>query len=419
MVQKADLDGFSGWLRERRLAPDNRIPYFVWWVERFLRLRLTRPRESWEDTLHVFLDDLGAGGTADWQVRQAADAVSLYCGQFWSTAEEGGDAGTPTGKPALDPGDAIDEMRRLLRLRHYSPRTERSYVGWAGRFFRYLEKTASAPPTSADVKAYLSFLATRRKVSASTQNQAFNALLFLFRYVLQTDLGDMTTTVRAKRGRKVPVVLSQEETRDLLNRLRGTRRLLLELTYGSGLRLSELVTLRVKDIDIEGGSLTVRSAKGDKDRVTILPRKLRPTLRAHLATVKATHEHDLAAGAGEAPMPNAPERKYPGAGREWGWQFAFPSSKLSPDINGRIRRWHVAEATVQKAMKDAVRRARIAKPASVHTLRHSFATHLLMQGVDIRRIQELLGHRSVETTMIYTHALQSLAPDVRSPLDDL
>ena len=194
---------------------------------------------------------------------------------------------------------------------------------------------------------------------------------------------------------------------------------MLELIYGGGLRVSELVTLRVKDLDFDASTLTVRCGKGDRDRMTFLPSRLIDDMRRHLAEVRKQHEQDLASGAGEAPLPTALSRKYPNAGREWAWQFVFPSEKLNRGEDGAIRRWHVATATVQKALKSAVRRARVTKPASVHSLRHSFATHLLMKGADIRRIQELLGHKSVETTMIYTHVLQSMAPDLRSPLDEL
>ena len=309
-------------------------------------------------------------------------------------------------------------MRRLLELRHYSPRTNRTYPGWTRRFLQYTT-TADGALGPENVKTYLSYLATRRNVAASTQNQAFNALLFLYRNVLQIDLGDMGNTVRAKRGRKLPVVLSLDETRVILAQVQGSPRLMLELIYGGGLRVGELATLRVKDIDFDAGTLTVRAGKGDMDRVTFLPLRLIDDIRKHLAKVKFQHERDLASGAGEASLPTALQRKYPNASREWGRQFVFPSENLNRDEDGVIRRWHVATSTVQKAMKSAVRRSGVAKPASVHSLRHSFATHLLMKGADIRRIQQLPGHKSVETTMIYTHVLQAMAPDLRSPLDEL
>jgi integron integrase len=293
-------------------------------------------------------------------------------------------------------------MQRLLRLRHYAARTERTYLGWTRRFLAYVGQCGQAPPTPEDVKAFLSHLAVRRKVASSTQNQAFSALLFLCRHVLMEDLGDMGETVRAREGKRLPVVLSPEETRAVLSHLEDAWRLMRELAYGGGLRVSELVTLRVKDIDFDAGTVTVRAGKGNKDRVTFQPRRLVSELRKHLEKVQALHRRDLAAGAGDAPLPDSLDRKYPNAGREWSWQFAFPSARIDVDDRGVLRRWHVATASVQKAMKRAVRQSTIAKPARVHSLRHAFATSLLMKGADIRRVQDLLGHRSVETTMIYT-----------------
>ncbi|MBT3341376.1 MAG: integron integrase [Gemmatimonadetes bacterium] len=308
-------------------------------------------------------------------------------------------------------------MGRLMQLRHYSPRTESCYVGWARRFLQHQQPDSA--PTAEDVKAYLSHLATRRNVSASTQNQAFSALLFLCRHVYHIELQDMGSTVRARRGSKLPVVLSVEETKSILCQLQGVTRLMLELVYGGGLRVSEVVGLRVKDLDFDAHSVTVRSGKGDHDRTTFLPQRVATDLRRHLERVKRLHVRDLAAGVGEVPMPSALARKYPHAGKEWAWQYVFPSRKLALDETGIIRRWHVSTSAVQKAMKAAVRKSGIAKMAGVHTLRHGFATHLLMRGVDIRRIQDLLGHRSVETTMIYTHVVRTMAPDLRSPLDEL
>ena len=413
----SEFEAYASWLREKRLAPDNQIRYFASWVQRFLRCRGTRPVESWQDTLRAFLQILEADGREDWQIQQAATAVSLYCGQFRRKNYTGA---SPDGNiPSLGHAEMLAEMDRLLRLRHYAASTHRSYLGWARRFLRYIDPQGRRQPSAEEVSAYLSFLATRKKVAAATQNQAFHGLLFLCRHVIGIELGDMPESLRAKRGPRLPVVLSVEETRAVLSQLKGTPRLMLELLYGAGLRLSELVRLRVKDIDFDAGLLTVRAAKGDKDRTTILPQRLIGPLQRHLAMVRRQHHSDLAAGAGEVWLPNALIRKYPAAGREWSWQFAFPSQKLDAGEDGIIRRWHVSPGTVQKAMKEAVRRAGIAKPASVHSLRHSFATHLLMQGVDIRRVQDLLGHRSLETTMVYTHVVRAMAPEVRSPLDEL
>jgi len=277
------------------------------------------------------------------------------------------------------------------------------------------------PPTAlgeADVKRYLSHLAMERRVAASTQNQAFNALLFLFREVLVQPLDGLQDTVRARRGARLPVVFSQEEVRRLLDAMAGTTKLMAQLTYGAGLRLMECVTLRVKDLDFDQRRVIVRRGKGDKDRSTLLPASLVDPLKAHLWRVKARHDADLAEGHGEVRLPDALDRKYPNAGREWAWQYVFPSAILSPDReDGKLRRFHTAESNLQKAVKEALRKSGIPKHAGVHTLRHSFATHLLEAGTNIREIQELLGHAHVETTMIYTHVLREISPRAESPLD--
>ncbi|MBU1698736.1 MAG: phage integrase N-terminal SAM-like domain-containing protein [Candidatus Eisenbacteria bacterium] len=266
----------------------------------------------------------------DRQIRQAADAVSLYCGQYKKL-----DGGNPesrletTHEPqsrSLDPPAALAELRRLLELRHYAPSTLSAYLGWSQRYLNFLGRNRKGPPTTADAQAFLSYLATRRKVAAATQNQAFNALLFLHRYVYCADFGDMKDTVRARRRRKLPVVLTIEEVRALFAQLRGLARIMLAVIYGGGLRLNELVQLRVKDLDFDAGTITIRAGKGDTDRVTLLPKRLHPGLQKHLERVKAKHHRDLNAGAWEAPLPNSFKRKYPNAGLERYWQFVFPSS---------------------------------------------------------------------------------------------
>lgn len=416
-VRARGRDGFIAWLKQRNLVSEKRIPFVVDWVERFMRLRSSRPRsERWKDTLELFLQDLSAGQAADFQLRQAAEAVTLYFGQYRGLQDPPVSPSAPTSP--LTPRKALEEMSRLMRLRHYSPRTEETYVGWARRFLAHLRRTGSQPSAD-EVSTYLSHLATARDVAAATQNQAFNALLFLCRHIYDIDLGDMGSAVRARRGPKLPIVLSVEEVRSILDQLSGIHRILLEMIYGGGLRVSEVVCLRVKDIDFDAGTITVRSGKGDTDRTTLLAERVRPALRSHLSRVRRQHQRDLAAGAGRVPMPSALRRKYPQAEAEWGWQYAFPANRLQPDKEGVIHRPHLSTAVVQKAMKAAVRKADVGKMASVHTLRHSFATHLLQKGVDIRQIQELLGHKSVDTTMIYTHVMRTMAPDLRSPLDEL
>jgi integron integrase len=269
-----------------------------------------------------------------------------------------------------------------------------------------------------DVKNFLSHLVLRHQVSSSTQNQAFNALLFLFREVLKRDLGDISGTVKAKRGIKLPVVLSVEEVKELLSHLSGRGLLIAQLLYGSGLRLMECARLRVKDIDFDGNLLYVRSGKGDHDRTTVLPEAAKPGLKSHLEKVKALHEKDLAAGYGEVYLPDALDRKYPNAGKLWGWQYVFPAQQLSIDPrSGKIRRHHITDKAIQSAIRKGFQGTGIVKHATVHTLRHSFATHLLMNGINIREIQDLLGHKNVETTMIYTHVLRDMTNAPRSPLD--
>lgn len=273
---------------------------------------------------------------------------------------------------------------------------------------------------SDDARDYLSFLALRKRVSASTQNQAFNALLFFFREVLKIALDSIGDSVRAKRGPKLPVVLTPDEVKEIFKHASGKDKLVLQLLYGTGVRIAELACLRVKDIDFESGLIFIRSGKGDKDRSAVLPEYLKADLHAHLKEVQKLHEKDLATGYGEVWLPDALERKYPKAAKEFGWQFAFPSSKLSPDrLNGKIRRFYMSPKTIQNAMSEAVKKAGIVKHATVHTLRHSFATHLLLNGVNIREVQELLGHSHVETTMIYTHVMRNMSNIPKSPLDTL
>jgi integron integrase len=269
------------------------------------------------------------------------------------------------------------------------------------------------------IKDFLARLATQQKAAKSTQNQAFSALLFLCRNVLHLELHDMEKNIRSRPAKKLPVVLSPVEVKQLLSFVSGTNGLILRLIYSAGLRLSECTRLRVKDLDFEQSLVFVRSGKGDKDRSTILAQQIQPELQAHLQRIKVLHEKDLQDGFGEVFMPGGLDKKYPAACREWGWQYVFPSARLSVDPRSKkTRRHHISDGAVQKMMKKAVREADLVKPASVHTLRHSFATHLLLNGVDLRQIQEYLGHSSVETTMIYTHVVAEMNKGrVASPLD--
>jgi integron integrase len=312
----------------------------------------------------------------------------------------------------------LERVRECCRVRHYSIRTERAYVGWIRRFILANAKRHPQEMGAREVTAFLTGLATHGHVAASTQNQALSSLLFLYRIVLETELPWMEDIVRAKRPRRVPVVLSRDEVARLLGALDGTPWLMAALLYGSGMRLMECLRLRVKDVDFSRNEITVREGKGRKDRRVPLPGKLRDALRRQIARARILHEHDLAEGHGEARLPYALARKYPNAGREWGWQFVFPSAQVSRDpLDGAMRRHHLDEAVLQRAVKRAVRVAGIHKPATCHTLRHSFATHLIEAGQDIRTVQELLGHKDVATTQIYTHVLNRGGLGVLSPLD--
>jgi len=314
----------------------------------------------------------------------------------------------------------LDQVRQKIRIKHYSIRTEQAYVDWIRRYILYHQKRHPQNMGKPEIEQFLTHLAVERNVAASTQNQALSAILFLYKEVLQQDIGWLDGMEHAKRPARLPVVLTATEVRAVLAHLDGRHRLMANLLYGSGLRLMECVRLRVKDLDFEYRQLTVRDGKGQNDRRTLLPESLIEPLKTHLADVKIVHHQDLQEGFGDVYLPFALARKYPNAGREWGWQYVFPASKRSVDPRSRVeRRHHLDEQLLQRAVKEAVRAAGIAKPATPHTLRHSFATHLLMAGYDIRTIQELLGHKDVSTTMIYTHVLNRGGRGVASPLDQL
>jgi integron integrase len=311
-------------------------------------------------------------------------------------------------------------MRTALRARHYSRRTEQAYCLWVRRFIRFHGLRHPAQMSEPEINAFLSHLATEEHVSASTQTQALSALLFLYRHVLHREVGTLDGLVRARKDRRLPVVLTRDEVRQVLAQLDGDLWLIASLLYGSGLRLTECLRLRVQDLDLARGELTIRDGKGGKDRVTMLPEALTAPLRRHLARVRELHARDLAAGWGRVRLPDAVDRKYPLAAADWRWQWVFPQRRRWRNpATGEQGRHHVHETVVQRAMGDAVRRAGLTKRASCHTLRHSFATHLLEAGYDIRTIQELLGHKDVRTTMIYTHVLNRGGRGVRSPIDSL
>jgi len=312
----------------------------------------------------------------------------------------------------------LDDVRDVTRIKHYSIRTEQAYLQWIRRYILFHGKRHPRELGADHLSAFLSDLAVRGRVAAATQNQALNAILFLYRQVLKQNLPWIEGVQRAKQPQHLPVVLTRPEVKHVLAQLEGTVWLMASLTYGGGLRLLECLRLRVKDIDFERGELTIRDGKGQKDRVTMLPRLLIDPLRTHLSRVHLLHARDVAEGYGRVYLPFALDRKYPNADREWAWQYIFPAARRSIDPRSRLeRRHHASPDVLQRAIKNAVRSAGLAKPASVHTLRHSFATHLLQSGYDIRTVQELLGHSDVKTTMIYTHVLNRGGRGVVSPLD--
>jgi integron integrase len=423
MLPSQALPAFQQYLLSRKLVPEKNVNFYAYWASRYLtfsnRLKNADPAEA----LRLFLEDLRSReNIADWQIRQAEEAVQLYSNHFRDEKTDGSDIDTKTPIVSFDKDFVMAAMQKAVRVKHYSLSTERTYMDWARRFFDYAGNMKGGllreTPGTEDIREFLTHLAVHKKVSASTQNQAFNALLFLFRNVLKVEMGDLSSTIRAKRGPKLPVVLTVEEVRQLFSCMEGKQLLIAQIIYGAGLRLMELARLRVKDIDFGSGLIFVRSSKGDKDRSTILPVAVREPLQQHLTEVKALHTQDLAKGFGAVYLPDALGRKYPNAPKDWAWQYVFPSSKLSVDPrSGMVRRHHIDETSIQKAVGAATRKACIAKQASVHTLRHSFATHLLMKGVNIREIQTLLGHQNVETTMIYTHVMRDMTTAPKSPLD--
>jgi integron integrase len=314
----------------------------------------------------------------------------------------------------------MDQMRDALRSRHYSRRTEQAYSLWVRRYLRFHHMRHPRDMGEREINAFLTDLAVEKRVSASTQNQALAGLLFLYRNVLGREVGDLGGVIRARKPQRVPVVMTRDEVRGVLAQMEGDTRLMASLMYGTGMRLMECLRLRVLDVDFGTLEITVRDGKGAKDRVTMLPEALVPGMKRQFKRAKAVHESDLAAGWGRVVLPDALDRKYPAAAAEWRWQFVFPQQKRWRNaVTGQQGRHHVHETILQRAVREAANRAGVVKHVGCHTFRHSFATHLLEAGYDIRTIQELLGHRDLSTTMIYTHVLNKGGLGVKSPLDGL
>ncbi len=452
-MNELQLDEFGEYLLTRSLCREKNAAYYVYWVKQFFRESREWEAAEWEVLLQRFVDVLrDRPGTEAWQVEQAERAVRLYFHNFRS-----GDALPSVATRALEVGadgsvgcvELLAAVRLSLRVQHYSYRSEQTYLDWLRRFLFYAGTVQGVLPQASEaaqepmrgrpkdaessrelpksvriteqlIKDYLAWLAMQRHVAASTQNQAFNALLFMARSALKLDLKEMAAGVRAKTGKKLPVVLSPDETKRLLATRDGTEGLMLRLLYGGGLRLRELCRLRTKDIDFDNELIFVRDGKGANDRTTLLPASEIPRLRKHIERLRELHEQDTKAGLADVYLPDALARKYTNAGKEFGWYWLFPSGRPSMDPRaGKVRRHHVSPSFVQTLVRTAREDAGIEKNVSPHTLRHPLATHLLLNGVDLREIQEYLGHKSVETTMIYTHVVKTMRNRARSPLDVL
>jgi integron integrase len=409
------MEQFKFYLITSKLTDEKKGGFYVSWVNHFYKFCNKNPEDSvTQEEIEHFLKYLSRN-REDWQVKQASEAIQLY--QYHKERKK-----TEKSKGGLELNAQwkliAESMHKILRLMHRSYRTEQAYIGWVRQFYRFMKGRSPYSLESKDVKDFMTHLAVERDVSVSTQNQAFNAILFLFRHILEKSIDNIGEAIRAKRTRRLPVVLSKKELENLLSHLSGINLLMAKVIYGCGLRLQECLQLRVKDIDFERSTITIRQSKGDKDRETVLPESIKKELGDYLEKVRAIHEKDRINNLPGVQIPNALERKYPNAGKEWGWFWAFPSYKLSIDpITKIIRRHHIYHGNLHRQIKEAGIRARIAKRVTVHTLRHSFATHLLESGYDIRTIQELLGHNDLRTTMVYTHVATTNRLGVKSPLD--
>lgn len=413
------MQSFAEFLREKGRIQARYLPFYLRWAAMYEKHAAGSGTSdgSTQSRLESFLATL-AQQYQDWQVRQA---VRLYL--YFSRS------GEKPNSPALEsPEEASTDsqqsleltLTRLMRLKHLSYRTEKTYLAWVSRFRRHEAVKELAAITEEHLKHFLSYLAVERKVSAATQKQGFNALLFLYRNVLRVEINGLETVIPSRTPRRLPVVLTQEEIREVFSHLHATNLLLAGVIYGGGLRLQECLSLRVKDIDFARNCLVIRSGKGDKDRETVLPERAAAELKRHLARVRILYDRDRSQALEGVWIPEALARKYRNAGKEWSWFWVFPSEKLSVDpVSSVVRRHCLYPTTLQKAFQQAVRKADIVKRATVHTLRHSFATHLVEKGYDIRTIQELLGHADVSTTMIYTHVAKKNKLGVTSPLDSL
>lgn len=408
---------FQEFLTIKQLVPDKKAPYYLHWVNAFQEFcRCHNIESNITVSINTYLLELGKK-YEDWQVAQAREAVRLF--HYYENLPKDDITGDNEQGSSQHYWKLIeDETVRILRLKHRSYSTEKAYLGWLKRFYVYLNLKDPQSITQNDLENFLSYIAVEQKVSASTQSQAFNALLFVFQNCLNKKIEGLENAVRSKIKRRLPIVLSKKEVLQIFEKLNGMYLLMSRIIYGGGLRVNECLRLRVQDIDMERGCLTIRAGKGDKDRQSLLPESLKNDIQNHLTKTRNLYEEDRKNDIEGVHLPYSLERKYPNAGKEWGWFWVFPSHKLSIDpVSKKIRRHHIFASTLQRAFTEAAKESGIIKHATVHTLRHSFATHLVENGYDIRTVQELLGHSNIQTTMVYTHVATKNKLGVRSPLD--
>jgi integron integrase len=409
------LEEFRNYIIQKAQVKSKYVPYYLKWVaDCYAFFNQPPERPITNDQKQEFLKHISKR-QEEWQVNQADYALRLYS-FFLNRGLK--DSYEDSGSSEEKWKGLLEETRNALRLRHRALTTEKNYLIWLRHFQRFAGTKLPMELVGADLQDFLTYLAVEKKVSSSTQNQALNAIVFVYRNVLGKDIENLLDAVRAKHKRRLPVVLTPKEVEQIFDHMNGIHRLMAMLIYGGGLRLTECLRLRIKDLDLEQNMLMIRGGKGDEDRRTILPERLKDNLIQHLASIRTIYDQDRKEKQNGVALPGALEKKYPNAGKEWGWFWLFPSGTLSLDPRTRIvRRHHIHPASLQREFKNALQKAGITKQASVHTLRHSFATHLLEKGYDIRTIQELLGHKFLQTTMIYTHVAKKNVLGVRSPLD--
>jgi len=401
---------YYGLLKNKYNVPEKYITYYEMWIDMYIKLQNKTEDMDIED----FIETISIR-YEDWQISQCRHAIKIYNEHLEQNQPQ-------SNNTLLDKkwNDIILLTQKELSFQNKSYNTEKTYLHWLNRFAKFKTKTPPYKIVENDIKEFLTHIAVEQNVSASTQVQAFNALLFSCRYVLNINITDLNTVIKARRKRKLPVVLSMSEIKSIFSNITGVNLLILQLIYGGGLRLSECLSLRIKDIDLENEVITIRSGKGDKDRKTILPHFLISSIDLHISSIKKVYKNDRDKKLAGVELPNALSNKYKNAGEEWIWFWLFPAKKLSVDPRSNIvRRYHIYTSTIQKVFHSALKISLIPKKASVHTLRHSFATHLVENGYDIRTIQELLGHSNVSTTMIYTHVAIKNKLSVISPFDNM